>query len=435
MAANSVCRARLFLGLQRRDDGLRHRDELFLLLDVGKPAPLVHVAQLVHATRHLLLQRAQGRNGFTGLLRRLTPAHFLEGGGDVAQQSFAFAQGDGFRLGRALGAGGQPRELREPDPVWLSRPAARSAAARASNASETTARRSTKSETGRDASSSVATSARASRDSDPPTGGGCLVSLTAQSFRLDDESVERGCGSPGVSAPNARRLRQALHGLREARRQLIRFRFITDERREPSPLRFDREPVVRGCRRLRSFRRAGRAPRGSRELRRVDVPLHARLRFRFDAASSAHEQRRLPRQIAARPPRQCPPARPRPHSCAQGPPRCDRDPRCSSDSRRRHTATPLASAARSSATRRAFSASSIACSIVFARRATAFCCVRASMVLRSATSEPGAGPTFTTRSNAASATSRCSLFSTVESSSSAETRRAAAASAVLSTFA
>src|SRR5437773_1761768 len=58
-------RARLFLSLQRRDDGFSHRDELFLLLNVGKSAPIVHITQLVYATRHHPLQRAQGRNGFT----------------------------------------------------------------------------------------------------------------------------------------------------------------------------------------------------------------------------------------------------------------------------------------------------------------------------------------------------------------------------------
>ena len=65
--------ARLFFGLQRRDNGFRHRDELFLLLGVGKPAPLVHVAQFLHARRDVLLQLAQDADGLADLLRASRP--------------------------------------------------------------------------------------------------------------------------------------------------------------------------------------------------------------------------------------------------------------------------------------------------------------------------------------------------------------------------
>ena len=90
-----------------------------MLLNVGKPTPLVEVTQLLHAMRDLVLQRSQGRTGFTDLLRRLTLAYVFDGGSDVAQQSFAFTQGDRARFDHALGAGHQPRELRDLIPCGL----------------------------------------------------------------------------------------------------------------------------------------------------------------------------------------------------------------------------------------------------------------------------------------------------------------------------
>ena len=53
--------AGLVVALERADDGLGHRDELFLALSVGEAAPLVHLAQFAHARRDLFLQRRAAR--------------------------------------------------------------------------------------------------------------------------------------------------------------------------------------------------------------------------------------------------------------------------------------------------------------------------------------------------------------------------------------
>ena len=77
---------------------------------------------------------------------------------------------------------------------------------------------------------------------DPPTGGGCFASLTVQRFRLDNESVERVAGLLDFGTERET-FTAGTSGLREAHCQLIRFRFITNERRELSPLRFDRSQL------------------------------------------------------------------------------------------------------------------------------------------------------------------------------------------------
>ena len=50
--------------LEGRDDGLGHRDELFLTLRVGEASPFVHFAKLADAGRDLLLQCPERREGF-----------------------------------------------------------------------------------------------------------------------------------------------------------------------------------------------------------------------------------------------------------------------------------------------------------------------------------------------------------------------------------
>ena len=93
--------AGLVVGLERRDDGFGHRDELFLALGVGEPAPVVHLAQLAHARRDLFLQRAQlARRPRRSRARPAPCAARSKRGADVAHQPVAFAQRDRVGLGR-----------------------------------------------------------------------------------------------------------------------------------------------------------------------------------------------------------------------------------------------------------------------------------------------------------------------------------------------
>ncbi len=103
--------AGLFFGLERRHDGFGHRDELLLLLRVGEAAPVVHVAQMLHARRNRFLLHAQRGNGLGHFLRVIARTRFFKRGHHIAQYAFTLAQRDRFGFGCALRAFGQALEL------------------------------------------------------------------------------------------------------------------------------------------------------------------------------------------------------------------------------------------------------------------------------------------------------------------------------------
>ena len=73
--------ALLLVALERRDDGLGHRDELFLALGVGEAAPVVHLAQFADARRDLLLKLAQPRDRLVDFVRPGGLGRLFEGRG------------------------------------------------------------------------------------------------------------------------------------------------------------------------------------------------------------------------------------------------------------------------------------------------------------------------------------------------------------------
>src|SRR6185503_10468148 len=105
--------ALLGLELERRHDGLGHRDELLLALGVREAAPLVHFAQFADARRYLLLQRAQGCQRLGDFTRRFDLAGLVHAGRDVTEESIALAQRDRVRFGRAARAFNETRDLSE----------------------------------------------------------------------------------------------------------------------------------------------------------------------------------------------------------------------------------------------------------------------------------------------------------------------------------
>ena len=103
--------AGFFVRLERGNDRLGHRDQLFLLLGVGEPAPFVHVAQFLDLRRHGFLLCTQGRDRFRQFLGSVTAACFFQRRRHVAHQAFTFTQRHRFGFGHTFGAFGQPLQF------------------------------------------------------------------------------------------------------------------------------------------------------------------------------------------------------------------------------------------------------------------------------------------------------------------------------------
>ena len=211
--------ARLFFGLERRDDGFGHRDELFLALRVGEAAPLVHLAQLAHARRDLLLQRAElarrrrRSRATTSAFGRMSRPVLMSRIRRSPSRSVMVSASDG--AARALGEPASAGRARPAGPVPRRRVAPRRAPPRGRPAPPRRPRsRAARSSAGRDGLGEHGGEAAClAAERLPARRGRRVVVLRRQALGFGDERVELGARVSASRRPSSCRFRHAATAL------------------------------------------------------------------------------------------------------------------------------------------------------------------------------------------------------------------------------